>query len=493
MADREIGPQPGPQTQFLACGADLVLYGGAAGGGKTYAMLLDWLRHANTPGANGLLVRNRDTDITIGGGLWDEACKLYQGSGVRIRAGGLKDMTWPSGAKLSFRHLDGRNRERFKGPGFSWIGVEEANECDLDDILYLGSRLRTTCGAKPVMRMTCNPDPDHALALWVEPYLHADGTADRSKSGMVLYYLRSTVTDRFVFGSTPQEAADLGSSSPDLAQTFTFISSVLADNPALDLADPSYRRKIEAMTAVEREQLGRGNWRIKVEIGGMLRFERWGIVREPLAAIVREIRGWDKGATLPRSTYRDPDYTAGPLLKWDVQGRWYVGGLALLRAEPPEVDALMASTAYLDGLNITQALEIDPAAAGKESILHARRVLKSKGKCGPIETVRAVSNKLVRAGPMARELELGMPRENDEDPWVPRGYVLDDGWLDTPYSDAGSNTAPTLGAMFWRHVRAFFTPGQHDDIVDGMSLAHAVHRRPLIKRENPAARHRRML
>ena len=45
MAAQVLGPQPGPQTDFLSSIADIVIYGGAAGGGKSYGLLLEPLRH----------------------------------------------------------------------------------------------------------------------------------------------------------------------------------------------------------------------------------------------------------------------------------------------------------------------------------------------------------------------------------------------------------------------------------------------------------------
>jgi hypothetical protein len=68
LANKNIGikpeilwtPQPGPQTAFLQAGTIYeVLYGGARAGGKSFSMLLDWMRHAQAYGkeANGLILR----------------------------------------------------------------------------------------------------------------------------------------------------------------------------------------------------------------------------------------------------------------------------------------------------------------------------------------------------------------------------------------------------------------------------------------------------
>src|SRR5579875_1164104 len=75
-----IGPQRGPQEQFLASSARIVIYGGAAGGGKTFANLLKALRYAALdphPGFNGVIFRRVMPQVTLPGGLWDESQRLY--------------------------------------------------------------------------------------------------------------------------------------------------------------------------------------------------------------------------------------------------------------------------------------------------------------------------------------------------------------------------------------------------------------------------------
>jgi hypothetical protein len=72
-----IKPQAGAQEKFLASPADIVVYGGAAGGGKTYSLLLECLRHADTPGFNAVVFRRQANQITNAGGLWDTAINIY--------------------------------------------------------------------------------------------------------------------------------------------------------------------------------------------------------------------------------------------------------------------------------------------------------------------------------------------------------------------------------------------------------------------------------
>lgn len=78
MADIEIKPQEGPQEQFLASAADIAIYGGAAGSGKTWGVLLEPLRHVTeTPDFYAVFFRRNTTHIRNPGGLWDASMKLY--------------------------------------------------------------------------------------------------------------------------------------------------------------------------------------------------------------------------------------------------------------------------------------------------------------------------------------------------------------------------------------------------------------------------------
>ena len=80
--DKLIGPQPGPQTDFLLSLAYIVLYGGARGGGKSWALLMVALLYCHIPGWAGLILRRELGDITKAGGLWDKAKRCFAGTGA---------------------------------------------------------------------------------------------------------------------------------------------------------------------------------------------------------------------------------------------------------------------------------------------------------------------------------------------------------------------------------------------------------------------------
>ena len=94
-----IGPQKGPQERFLATSADICIYGGAAGGGKTFGLLLEPIRHMNNKNYNAVIFRSNYTQVTSPGGLWDSSGKIYSlvKGALWMQAGKTLGMLGPDG------------------------------------------------------------------------------------------------------------------------------------------------------------------------------------------------------------------------------------------------------------------------------------------------------------------------------------------------------------------------------------------------------------
>ena len=105
VTESYIEPQPGYQQIALSSKADIVIGGAAAFVGKTFALLLDPLRHVHIPNFGGVIFRRTSVQIRNEGGLWDTSVKLYPVLRGEARESSL-DWKFPSGAKLSFRHLE---------------------------------------------------------------------------------------------------------------------------------------------------------------------------------------------------------------------------------------------------------------------------------------------------------------------------------------------------------------------------------------------------
>jgi len=177
-AQREIlfEPNPGPQTDFLASTEQEVLYGGSAGGGKSYAMVADPVRYLNNPNAQMLLVRRSTEELRE---LISVSKQLYPRAipGIKFME---RDKTWvaPSGATLWMSYLD-RDDDvmRYQGQAFNWIGFDELTQwASPYPWNYMRSRLRSTStsGLPLYMRATTNPGgPGHQ---WVKKTFIDPGT-----------------------------------------------------------------------------------------------------------------------------------------------------------------------------------------------------------------------------------------------------------------------------------------------------------------------------
>src|SRR3984893_999032 len=95
-----IAAQRGPQTEFLRTAADVCIYGGAAGGGKTVGLILEPLRYVSrVPGFTAVFFRRTTPQVTNPGGLWDESLNFYPRFGGTPRLRG-HEWHWPRGGKI---------------------------------------------------------------------------------------------------------------------------------------------------------------------------------------------------------------------------------------------------------------------------------------------------------------------------------------------------------------------------------------------------------
>lgn len=441
-----IAPQPGPQTTFLACDADVVIFGGAAGGGKTWALLLDALRYAALEPVTdfgAVIFRRTSPQITAQGGLWDEASKLYP------LAGGKPNKTmlsweWPRHhTRVRFAHLQyDQDMYNWQGSQIALLDFDELTHFSDTAFFYLLSRNRSTCGVKPRVRATVNPDPDswvkRFLAPWVDPdWETAHGW--RARGGEVLRFYRDSDTTHWLRADAPLPPGI----EADRLKTGTYIPARLADNPALLRVNPDYYANLMALPAIERERLlgGPHAWTLRPD--GHTFKRHWFPVVEaaPASGAFRAVvRYWDFAATEPRRGYSDPDYTAGVKLGVTGAGVVYVLDCVLERYSPADVQALVRQTADLDGRAVTIRWEIEPGSAGVTVSQLYSRLLAGWDARG----VHVSGDKLTRALPFAAQAEAGNVR-------MLRG-AWNDAWLS--------------------QLCAFPTSAVHDDAVDASSGAY---------------------
>ncbi len=241
-------PNPGPQTRFLAATEQEVLYGGAAGGGKSYSLVADPVRYFNNPHARMLLVRRSTEElrelISVSKQLYPQAIP-----GIRFME---RDKTWvaPNGATLWMSYLD-RDDDvmRYQGQAFNWIGFDELTQWPSPYAWnYMRSRLRSTkaSGLPLYMRATSNPGgPGHQ---WVKRHFIDPSTPDQpfwatDENGEVICWPK---------GHT-REGEPLFKRK--------FIPATLFDNPYLS-EDGMYEANLLSLPEHQRRQLLEGDWDI---------------------------------------------------------------------------------------------------------------------------------------------------------------------------------------------------------------------------------------
>jgi len=403
----KIRPQPGPQEAFLTSPADLVIYGGAAGGGKTYAVLMEPLRHVRNPQFSAVIFRRTSVQIRNPGGLWDESMTIYPLLNAVPREYVL-EWAFPSGAAVKFAHMEHeKNRLDWQGSQIPLICFDELTHFTRAQFFYMLSRNRSTCGVRPYLRATCNPVPDddptggwiHEFIAW---YIGEDGYAIPERSGVVRWF--AVIDDALHWASTADELRRLYPASEP--KSFTFILSSLFDNQVLLKADPGYLANLMALPLVDRERLlgdGRrgGNWKIRPAAGKV--FNRgWFEVVDAAPAGGRTVRFWDLAATERSVAKPDPDYTAGVKMR-RVGDEYYVLDAIAEQEAPGRIDALIRNTAAQDGASVEVRFEREGGASGVRDARSTVTMLAGYD----VRAVLPQGDKITRSKGLAAQAEAG--------------------------------------------------------------------------------------
>lgn len=263
MVEIDVRPQPGPQVMALESKADILIYGGQAGGGKSWLLVHEVLRRIHNPGFRGGIFRRTYPQLKGQGGIWDECQEVYRGCDAHLREGQELDATFPSGANVAFLHLQHeKTKYEYQGHQFCYLGFDELTHFTESQFFYMLSRNRSTCGIRPYVRATCNPEPGWVadfLSWWIDPEL---GTAIPERSGKLRYFIRGGDSELY-WGSTKEELiAEFPEYEPDDILSVTFIAASLADNVVLQKKDPGYRARLMSLSRIERDRLLGGNWKV---------------------------------------------------------------------------------------------------------------------------------------------------------------------------------------------------------------------------------------
>ncbi len=268
---RYVPHRPEPkQAQFLALDCLEALYGGAAGGGKSDALLMDALANVHVPGYAAILFRRTYSDLALPGAIMDRSHQWLAGTDAHW-VGDLKTWRFPSGATLSFGYMDNdRDRYRYQGSELQYIGWDELTQIPRAWYLYLMSRLRRLQGSTVPLKSRGATNPGGIGHKWV--------------------------FDRFVDPRDPQGP---------------FIPSTLDDNPWLDRE--SYEISLAKLDPTTLAQLRHGVW--VQDSSGLVysSFHRGLVVPYP-----GETKGWRRILSFD---FGNVDDTAWAILGWARHSR----------------------------------------------------------------------------------------------------------------------------------------------------------------------------
>lgn len=375
MSKIVMAPQKGPQEMFLATSADICVYGGAAGGGKTFGLLLEPLRHKNNKNFNAVIFRRDYTQVTAPGGLWDSSRKVYslvKGS-YPLKTPKLH-WTFSSGATVNFAHLGSDDDcEGWQGSQITMLGFDELTHFSEYQFFYMLSRNRTDSGVAPYVRATCNPDADSWVAEFISWWIDQEtGYPIPERSGKVRWMVRLNEVLYWFDSKNEAIAAAMENGmefqeASTMPKSVTFIASTLQDNKILMKNDPGYLANLQALALVERERLLKGNWKIKAAAGLMFKRTKVNMLENLPTDVIVWARGWDLAAT-SEDEKGDPAYTASVLIGKRKNGRYIVADVINQRSDSAEVRELIKMTCAADRAKygrVTTRLPQDPGQAGK--------------------------------------------------------------------------------------------------------------------------------
>lgn len=321
-------PHPKQRT-FLACPLEEVLFGGAAGGAKTVALLMAAAQYVTRPGYRALLLRRNLPMLELPGGLIDISKQWWMNTPA-VWSEQKKNWIFPSGAIIQFGYLDTYNDVfRYQGSAWDLTEFDELTQFPQEMYRYLFSRLRRVAGATIPARMRSSANPGGIGHEWVK--------------------------QRFIVGREGH-----------------FIPSRLEDNPSLDQAE--YETKLAKLDPVTRRQLRRGDWDVRPE-GNFFKRDWFKSIQQIPGRVLSSVRFWDLAATEKSQENEDPDYTVGAKVSQLVGGTFVISDVIRFRGTPATNERMVIATARRDGLNTKIRMEQEPGSAGKSLVsVYARKL-----------------------------------------------------------------------------------------------------------------------
>lgn len=367
-------------------------YGGAAGGGKSDALLMAALQYVDVPGYNALLLRDTYANLIKPEGLLDRANEWLMPTDAHW-AGESKSWVFPSGATISFGYLDGpRDHFNYQGAEYQFVGIDEAVNVREHQATYLFSRMRKK-----------NPDSYRKDLKQLRP--------DLSQAQIDTAYANYTnIPLRFRCASNPPrlEQRERGEwvkrRYVDSATRGdrVFIPAKIADNAHIN--QDEYRRSLQELDPITRKQLEDGDW--EIQVSGRFFNRLWfEIVDRPCSGDDTEciVRRWDLAAT-EENPDTEPAYTVGLKMRKSRYGIYYIESVVRGRWSPMNVERIVRQTADMDGKDVIISMEQEPGSGGVNTIHNYRtRILPEFS----FQEEKKQTSKINAAAPLAGQAEAG--------------------------------------------------------------------------------------
>ena len=368
------------------------------------------------------------------GGLWDTSCEIFPHANGIPKESTL-EWDFQSKGKVKFAHLEhDKTRFDWQGAQIPFLGFDELSHFSWSQFVYMLSRNRSTCGVKPYIRATTNPDSDswvrQFISWWID---EQSGYPIHTRSGKIRWFIIQN--DETIWASSRDELIEKDQTC--LPKSVSFVASTVHDNKILLEKDPGYLANLKALPRFEREQLLMGNWNVRAAAGMFFQRCFFEIVKAVPKGGTKAVRYWDRAAT-KKIENNDPDYTVGLRLEKDRNNILYVSDMVRIQQSPLGVQTAIKNTASQDGNSVRIGIEQDPGQAGVSEADYLLRMLQGYN----VKTFKATQDKVTRALPVSSQAEAGNIKI-----------------LQAPWNDD-----------FLRELENF-PEGGHDDIVDAFSGA----------------------
>lgn len=428
-------PNPGRQELFHSSSVFELLYGGAAGGGKSESLLVEALRYVHVPTYTGILFRRTFPELRQPRGLIERSRAIYPLLGGRY-VEQTHQWRFPSGALITFDHLEHEDdRLRYQSAELAYIGFDELTSFLETQYKYLFSRARTTAvdpktGTVLPVRVRSATNPGNIGHQWVKERFIQQGPL-----AVKWYQYDDDGNQVEVPPDTP------------LSLSRQFIPAKLSDNPVLTLRDPMYATRLRMLSLIERAQLIEGNWDI-LAAGNVFRKE-WFQTISP--AFVPPALKWRRYWDLAASQKKRADNTSSAATAFDQDGNFYIRDMITFKKEWPDAYRIILNTAEQEA-NYVKDIGIEKAQHGiaaTQSLIRDPRVITLGAKHHvKFKGIDVKGDKLERAGPWLVRAEQG------------HTFLVEGSWIPAFLEE---------GVVFDGSGRT------HDDRIDGVSGSHGMH------------------